>query len=543
TGVTTGTSAVDVDDSDNFVVRNVYFVDVDTAAVDANAVDGLLITGCYAPAGVSLLTEASSQNTAIIGSLGDEGAGGFAIYVAAADASEDAKRSAHYVCDGIADDVEINAAIQAIPKNANGNYAGRVCLSAGNFYLADTIHLYRDNGAKACLYTLQGEGMSSTILWLQAGANCDMIDAVIPDGSHTTVGFMQIRDMTLDGNYNNNTSGNGIYVIDSSGAGAGSLYDANIDHVMAYHCAEDGFHFENSWGYKITNCITESCNQTGLYLTGSQAYVSNHFTAYNGLAAVYQGASDSAFVNIHCYKNNGYNFDGFLYGSFYIKSSYSTYSNISMSGWGDDGRGHTQTGSVGLYLYSGNGNTFASIRINGLLAAGATQATNGDAIYLGTAQSNTFSSVTIKYQHNEPIDVSPSSYGNVFSAVTASWGGNNNEKYDNDRQNNILDDVIMVQDVDTNTTVIQTEGMASMTTQGGPIAATLGDGVAEGQKIRLYMNSRGGGNNAVITITSHSEGDNRTATFDAVGEYAVFQWDASNEYWTTVAATATIAGP
>lgn len=59
TGVTTGTSAVDVDDSDNFAVRNVYFADVDTAAVNADTVNGLLVTGCYAPAGVNLVTTAS----------------------------------------------------------------------------------------------------------------------------------------------------------------------------------------------------------------------------------------------------------------------------------------------------------------------------------------------------------------------------------------------------------------------------------------------------------------------------------------------------
>lgn len=59
TGVTTGTSAVDVDDSDNFAVRNVYFPDVDTAAVNADTVNGLLVTGCYAPAGVNLVTTAS----------------------------------------------------------------------------------------------------------------------------------------------------------------------------------------------------------------------------------------------------------------------------------------------------------------------------------------------------------------------------------------------------------------------------------------------------------------------------------------------------
>ena len=54
--------------------------------------------------------------------------------VAASDASEALLATAEYVCDGIADDVQIQAAIEALPA-----IGGRLVLSEGNFCLAAKV--------------------------------------------------------------------------------------------------------------------------------------------------------------------------------------------------------------------------------------------------------------------------------------------------------------------------------------------------------------------------------------------------------------------
>lgn len=61
-------------------------------------------------------------------------------YVASNGARPQIKAMADYVCDGIADDVQIQAAVDA----AVAHGFGEVHLSEGNFFLSDTVHL--DNG-------------------------------------------------------------------------------------------------------------------------------------------------------------------------------------------------------------------------------------------------------------------------------------------------------------------------------------------------------------------------------------------------------------
>ncbi len=74
------------------------------------------------------------------------------IVVAASDSSDASKAQADYVCDGIADDVEIQAAIGDLPVGG-----GRVSLSEGQFNLSLAVEVTKDN------VTLYGQG-NATIL-------------------------------------------------------------------------------------------------------------------------------------------------------------------------------------------------------------------------------------------------------------------------------------------------------------------------------------------------------------------------------------------
>lgn len=74
-----------------------------------------------------------------------------ATFIIAASNSEHAT-AADYVCDGIADDVQINAALNALPANG-----GRVVLLDGTFVLADSIVIPND------IVSLEGQGYSTFI--------------------------------------------------------------------------------------------------------------------------------------------------------------------------------------------------------------------------------------------------------------------------------------------------------------------------------------------------------------------------------------------
>lgn len=74
------------------------------------------------------------------------------LVVAASDALDRTRAQADYICDGVADDVEINAALNALPAAG-----GRVMLSEGTFTLADPI-VFPDNNI-----WLRGMGRSTLI--------------------------------------------------------------------------------------------------------------------------------------------------------------------------------------------------------------------------------------------------------------------------------------------------------------------------------------------------------------------------------------------
>ncbi len=102
---------------------------------------------------------------------------GPALLVAASDAPSRVKRRAWRVCDGTADDAEIQAAIDALPASG-----GRVELSAGTFTLASQVARAIDN------VTFQGAG-AATLLNLDA--------STVPISAGTQLGWRLI-DINTD---------------------------------------------------------------------------------------------------------------------------------------------------------------------------------------------------------------------------------------------------------------------------------------------------------------------------------------------------------
>jgi hypothetical protein len=117
-----------------------------------------------------------------------------AVVVAASNASDNEKARADYLCDGTADEVQINAAIQ---DNAN-----MVCLSQGQFNIASSIDFNRDN------VQLRGMGMNRTLLKAVNGFDSDVITNTKGDLRF----FCRIEHLTVNGDRDNQTTGRGIYM-------------------------------------------------------------------------------------------------------------------------------------------------------------------------------------------------------------------------------------------------------------------------------------------------------------------------------------------
>jgi hypothetical protein len=115
-----------------------------------------------------------------------------AAFVAASNASARDISRADYVCDGTADEVQINAALQTY-KN--------IVLSRGQFDIADEIVIDADN------MTITGQGNSTV---LRQGNGSDLLAVISITGAGTVQ--YQVRKLHIEGNTANNTFGNGINV-------------------------------------------------------------------------------------------------------------------------------------------------------------------------------------------------------------------------------------------------------------------------------------------------------------------------------------------
>jgi parallel beta-helix repeat protein len=100
---------------------------------------------------------------------------GATIKVAASNATAKSKRGADYVCDGVADEAEINAAIAELATTG-----GCVELSEGTFVLGGTISIATDN------VWLKGQGYSTVVVGLYYGISI-----------YTPAGISKVSDMSI----------------------------------------------------------------------------------------------------------------------------------------------------------------------------------------------------------------------------------------------------------------------------------------------------------------------------------------------------------
>jgi Right handed beta helix region len=159
--------------------------------------------------------------------------------VAANDAADGTKALAAFQCDGSADDVQIQAAIDALPAGG-----GKVVLSEGTFTIAATITLGEN-------VTLCGHGPSS-IIFLANSAGVDCIKA-------SNVADLVVKDLAVDGNRDNNAG-------EVHGIHFQNVDRGRIDSVTVSECSFDGIRLDtnNCLDCTISNCICHDNDVMGI---------------------------------------------------------------------------------------------------------------------------------------------------------------------------------------------------------------------------------------------------------------------------------------
>ena len=208
--------------------------------------------------------------------------------VAANNASATFKTGADYVCDGTADDVEIQAALNALPT-------GRVILSEGTFNTTANLTV----PANA---TLEGQGNATII----SASGAAITNAIVIGGDNAIVRNLKV--VLAAGAGAPRTRPNCIYATKRTNLLLEALWlvgDLTVEYGP--DVTSCGICFVNTTNSKIVSCRSEGNRYFGIYLYSSDynAITSNSCQSGSSGIRLYDSSYNAIIGNTCC--NNGYN--------------------------------------------------------------------------------------------------------------------------------------------------------------------------------------------------------------------------------------------
>lgn len=317
--------------------------------------------------------------------------------VAASNAPAWIRAIANYVCDGTADDVQINAAL-------TNNPGGKVYLSSGTFNIASTINITQSNTV------LEGQGQS-TILKLVNASNTSVITAT---GDTYYIYNVKISNLTINGNKANQTStSHGIFFnkwVGLSEIENVDVYDCYTNGIYIYADTVSQFRGPGETPLSTGNgCVHTTISKCSVRRSGTDNIRVEKSDAVKIIDCPYiQGAGANG---ITLYYSNS-----FMISNTYIISSTTYGLYLDHTNNGQASKINTVTNVRGLSLASSQNNLFESCYFEG-----STQST----IYLtGASTENQFIGCNIPYGLQYLVEIVGSSWNkfigcNIQSASQA----------------------------------------------------------------------------------------------------------------------------
>ncbi len=253
-----------------------------------------------------LLVADSAQTTGIKWATIATGAP--ALVVAASDASTHSKMAADYVCDGVADEAEINTALAALPANG-----GRIMLTEGTFNIASSILIQNENVALTGAGTGQRSGSTQTGIGTKLLAQSTITNAVIlvqRSADDRPVYGTLLRDFVVDGNLQG-TAVDGIHFRSNR---------SHIDHVHVHKCTGNGIRLHgyavptwNTYDSIVAFCQMGDNSLSGMLFDDNSADCHMvHTILYNNNDNITIKGASQQITSCHTYNATRYNifFDG-----------------------------------------------------------------------------------------------------------------------------------------------------------------------------------------------------------------------------------------
>lgn len=235
-----------------------------------------------------VVARSGDNNEVVMYQMGD----GSTFVVAASDANARTRAKADYICDGTDDNVQIQAAIDALPA-----VGGSVQLSEGTFYISSTIivnkEMYLLGRGKAAVAPNRG-----TTLYLVNNSDTDILE--ITDAG-SALYFMQIRGMKFNGNKANQASGQGIYA-------HGDVHDVVLRDLFIYNMKEQGVYVlddgHRPHNFRVFGILIEECDGNGWEDNACDQLFMNFCYFYDNLRHLYSRGDYGIFQANHFYKSH-----------------------------------------------------------------------------------------------------------------------------------------------------------------------------------------------------------------------------------------------
>ena len=285
-----------------------------------------------------------------------------------------------YLCDGTDDQVEINAAIQALPSGG-----GEIVILDGTYNIAATIAMNKDNvklsgnGNATVLKRMWDSSMHEGVITITATNGGCCVENIFVDGNKSAYRSSNNCSIYLGSSSNNtitgntcNNSGRGIYLFGSSNNTiTGNTCNSNNHHGIYLDSSSNntitgntcnssnyhGIHLDSSSNNTITGNTCNNSGNYGIFLYGSSNNTITGNTCNNNL---YSGirlfsSSNNTITGNTCIRGNGTSSDytnaQYTIYLFSTKNNYNLISSNNIMG-----KNYVSDG--------GTGNTFVNNKYN-----------------------------------------------------------------------------------------------------------------------------------------------------------------------------------
>lgn len=238
---------------------------------------------------------------------GHRGFGSRFIRVAAADETQAVKDSCHYVCDGTADEVEINSALAdcAVETLNLGGNGGTVLLVGRKFTCAAAVEIRSQTNLVGAY------GPMATFIQNAVGFDPGATGGLIQLDT-TSTQYATVRNLGVRRQSGQSYNGCGIYINE----GTGQEYDAAIKLIdlYVYGVGSHGIRLENNSGGRLRSCVLQNvrviaASGNGIYLNCPDTFL-NHVDVGDctGDGFYIEGANNQ-FTNCKAWYSDGNGFN------------------------------------------------------------------------------------------------------------------------------------------------------------------------------------------------------------------------------------------